>query len=309
VVVTIGLVVILLTAVFAVMLLSAPFATWDTNQSLEDKTLGVKTINLNFNTNMGRIDVFTQKISNNNIGIYVQANGSKGALTDQGSPLTIAFDNQTVGDILTVDSWVRVQDAFTSTAHVQISIYVDPALNLNLNTSSTTGQISFTGDNNAQIRSLSLKTTTGEVQANLNNNVTVSGNVSLSTTTGAVNYRMSQTNIVGNCTLDLHSTTGAVIMDITQTKAFMGNLDVNADTSTGGINVGLTIDGVIGAQITSQVSGLGNIQTDLTNFTGNKSPVQSHNYPASSNIEISNRVHGIGAVNVKATYLTTTIAS
>jgi hypothetical protein len=308
--ITVGLVAILLVAVFAVTLLSAPFASWDSNQSLEDKTLGVKTLNLNFNTNVGAIEVFTQKMSNTNVGIYIQANGGKGLLSDSSSgPLTVEFENQTVGDVLTVNSVVRVQDAFTSNAHVKCSIYVDPALNLNLNFSSTTGQISFIGDNAAKISSLILDTTTGEVQANLNNNVTVAGNITLSATTGAVNYRMSQNNIVGNCTLNLHSTTGAVVMEITQTKTLQGNLAVYADTTTGGINVGLTIDGGVGAQITSQVTGFGNIQTDLNNFNGDKTPVQSSNYPAASNIEIHNSLHGFGGVNIKASYLTTTIAS
>jgi hypothetical protein len=165
--ITIGLVVILLVAVFAVALLSAPFATWDSNQSLEDKTAGVKTLNLNFHTNIGAIEVFTQKMSNNNIGVYVQANGGKGLLADSSGPVTMEFENQTVGDVLTVNSFFQVQDGFISNAHVKCSIYVDPSLNLYLNVSSTTGQISFIGDGSAKISSLSLVTTTGEVQANL----------------------------------------------------------------------------------------------------------------------------------------------
>ncbi len=306
---SIALVTILVVAVIAVAFLAAPIGSWDTSQSMMDSTADVKTLNLSFHTNIGKVIVFTQKIGNANIGIFVQANGSRGLLADSNNPVSMAFENQTVGDTLTVDSYVRVEDPFTSDAHVQCMVYIDPALELNLTISSTTGQVSFSGVNSAIIRSLNLETTTGEAEANLENNVTVTGNLTVSAVTGTVNYRMNQNNVVGNCSLTLHSTTGAVTMDITQTKTLQGNLDVKADTSTGSINVGLTIDGGVAAKVTSHVSGLGDVEVEKNNFVGDNEGIQSGNYPAQSNIVIDNRVHGFGGVNVQASYLTTLIAS
>ncbi len=301
----IGLVVIIVLALLIVALLFAPFSTWDMGRTLEDNTPNVNTVNLNFQTNIGRININTLKIAENNIGIYIQANGSRGVFGNSGEiPLRISFENQTVGNVLTVDSIVTVENRFSSRANVDIQIFLDPALNLNLNVTSVRGQVSFTADKPTTIQALNLKGITGEVQANLQENVTLAGDISLKTTTGEVNFRMSQTNIQTNSTLDLQSTTGSVTMDIAQTKTLPGNLQVNADTVTGSINVGLRIDGGVSAKITSQTGALGSIRVDVNNFSGNKSPLQSNNYPAATNININNNVRGIGDVNIQATYQT-----
>jgi hypothetical protein len=98
-------------------------------------------------------------------------------------------------------------------------------------------------------------------------------------------------------------------MNISETKTMQGDLSVEADTNTGAINVNLIVDGGVGAKITSQVNGFGNIYTDVTHFNGDKSPLQSDNYPAASNIEISNCISGFGDVNVNAVYKSQVIAS
>lgn len=304
----VALVAILVTVVVIAAVFVAPFSTWGTSSSFSDQTEGVKTLNLNFDTDVGRVTIFTSKIGDSNVGIFIQVNGSRG-ITGGENPLSVAFVNQTVGDVLTVDAKVAVEDALSGTANVVCQIFVDPALNLNLNVTSSTGQVSFSADKPTTIQSLTLRATTGEVEANLQSNVIIAGNLTLSTTTGEVNYRMAETNVNGNCSLNLHSTTGAVNMDITQTRTFQGNLAVDAETVTGSINLGLVIDSGVGAKITSETNVFGDINTNLNNFSGDKSPIQSNNYPAQSNIEITNRVSGIGSIYIDANYKTQVISS
>ncbi len=95
------------------------------------------------------------------------------------------------------------------------------------------------------------------VQANLQN-VTIAGNVTVRTQAGTVDFRTSQILVEGNNTVDLHSNAGSVNMDITQTKTLQGNLQINATTELGSVNVGLVIDGDVGAKIVSQTN-LGSI--------------------------------------------------
>jgi predicted membrane protein len=251
----------------------------------------------------------TTQTANNNILIYVSGNGSRSIFGGSGNPLNITFSNQTAGDTLIVDSAVTVEGRLSGMANVDIQIFVNPNLFLNLNVTSDTGRVSFNGDKPITLQNLSLHATTGEVEAQLQTNVTVAGNITLSTTTGAVNYRMSETKIVGNNTLNLKSTTGQVTMDITQTKTLQGNLAVNTETTTGTINVGLVIDGGVAAKITSQTAAFGDINVNINNFSGNKSPIQSNNYPAASSIEINNHVTGFGSININANYKTTVLSS
>ena len=159
-------------------------------------------------------------------------------------------------------------------------------------------KLAITADRDTTLQSLFLQSTTGAVEANLQDNVTVTGPVSLKTTTGAINFRMHEIDVEGNSTLNLQTTTGDIGMDITETTQLHGNIAVNAQTTTGTIYVGLEVDAGVGAKITSTAN-LGQIKTDLTNFNGDKSPLTSSNYPSASNIEINNSV-GTGNININA---------
>lgn len=297
----IGLVVILVTSLIVTVVLVVPVSPWNISESFEDKNPNVKTLNLNFDTNVGQVNVATMKIGENNVHILVKADGARGILGETDVPVTVSFDNQTVGDVLTLNSKVQLDSKFGSQAKVVVSIYLDPDLILNLNVSSTTGQVSFTGDKPTEIRYLNLETTTGTVQAHLHGNLTVAGNISLKTTTGEVHYRMSELDILENCNLNLQSTTGSVYMDFTQTRLTQGNIKVDIATTTGSINIGLKIDEV-GAIIRSQVGSFGDIFAETKNFSGEKNMLQSNNYPAETNIEIDNTVSGFGDINIQANY-------
>ncbi|MCW4000676.1 MAG: zinc ribbon domain-containing protein [Candidatus Bathyarchaeota archaeon] len=304
----IALVIIVVAAVLVVAFMFAPFSSWSAQQTLQDNSAGVNRVNFNFNTDVGRVNVVTQKIADNNLLLHVSANGSKGLSGGNiENPVTVTFENKTVGDVLDVTCTVEVEDTLSMGSNVVCDIYVDPALTLNLNVSSATGQVSFAADKPTTVVNLNLHANTGEVQANLEKNVLVKGDLSLKTNTGAVHFRMNQNQVEGNCTLDLQSNTGSVYLDVAQTKTLQGNLLVNALTDTGSINVGLNIDGGVAAKITSQTGSLGEVNVDAENFSGDKSPIQSNNYPADSNIEISNRITGMGSVNINAAYLTTVI--
>jgi hypothetical protein len=146
---------------------------------------------------------------------------------------------------------------------------------------------------------LNLQATAGAVQANLQN-MTIAGNVTLRTQAGSVDFRMNQVNVEGNNTVALQTIAGSVRMDILQTKVFKGNLRVDAFTDLGFVNIGLQIDGDVGAKIISETK-LGSINADGQHFSDNQSPMQSDNYPATSNIEINNRTN-VGSININAVY-------
>jgi len=91
--------------------------------------------------NIARVNIKTLQLGDDNIGVHVSMSGSRSVTSDSGSPVTVTFGNQTVGDVLTVDMRVYVMQTLSS-ANVVCDIFVDPALKLNLNTSTGTGQIS-----------------------------------------------------------------------------------------------------------------------------------------------------------------------
>ncbi len=299
VIAAIVLIAILVGGVVVAVLLTASFATVNINQSYQDNTVGINKLNLNVESQALKVNVFTQNVTrNNNFLITLDGTASKGINGGSDSPIQIAFYNDTVNKELTITAKITQSSVF-SRFNVNCNIYVNPALILDLNVTSQAGQVSLTADKPATFEFLNLQSAAGVVQANLDN-ITISGNVTLKTQAGSVDIRMNEVNVEGNNTVDLHTNAGSVTMDITQTKTLQGNLQVNAITNLGSVNIGLIVDGGVGAKLASQTN-LGSINLDVQHFSGNQSPIQSDNYPAVSNIEIDSRTN-LGSININANY-------
>ena len=300
VIAAIVLIAILVAAVIVSAIVFAPFSPFSFNQTNQDSHSGINTLNLNFQVNTAQVTIVTQNINNQNILINTSANGSR-SIFGSTNPIEVTFTNQTEGNTLTVNSKVTEGNEFPSTGnlHVTCVIYVNPALKLNINVTTQAGSISLTAEKSSTFQSINLNANAGEVQANLQN-ATIAGDVSLITQAGTVNFGLRQATLQGNQTVALHSNAGSVGMDITQTKTLKGNLQVNAVTEFGSVNVALQIDGDVGAKIISQTN-LGSIHLDVQHFSGNQSPIQSDNYPDASNIEINSRTN-FGSININAAY-------
>ena len=293
------LIAILVAAVIASAIIFAPFSPINFNQTNQDNHSGITTLNLNFQANTAQVTIITQNISSQNILIKTSADGSR-SIFGSANPIEVTFTNQTAGNMLTINSKVTEGNEFstTGTLHVSCAIYVNPALKLNINVTTQAGSISLISEKPTTFQSINLHANAGEVQANLQN-VTIAGDVSLYTQAGIVNFGVRQATLKGNQTVTLHSNAGSVGMDITQSKTLQGNLNVNAVTELGSVNVALQIEGNVGSKITSQTN-LGSIHLKVQNFSGNQSILQSDNYPAGSSIEINSRSN-FGSININAT--------
>jgi hypothetical protein len=299
VIAAIVLIAILVGGVVVAVLLTASFATVNINQSYQDNTAGITKLNLNIESQALKVNIFTQNVTNrNNFLITLDGTASKGINGGNDGPIQIAFYNDTVNKELTITAKITQSNVF-SRFNVKCNIYVNPALILDLNVTSQAGQVSLAADKPATFGFLNLQSAAGSVQANLDN-ITMAGNVTLRTQAGSVDIRMNEVQVQGNNTVDLHANAGSVTMDITQTKTLHGNLQVNAATDLGSVNVGLIVDGDVGAKLTSQTN-LGSIHLDVQHFSGNQSPIQSDNYPGVSNIEIDSRTN-LGSININANY-------
>lgn len=295
------LITVLVAATLIVAFLAVPISMWSTNRSLEENTANIRTLNLNFETNIGQVRINPLKIDNNNIGIYVQANGSRGILDESDPPLTITFDNQTQGELLIVNSKVLIANKFSMQTNLAVEIFINPELNLNLNVTTDNGSINLAADRAATFQTINLQATAGSVEATIYN-ATITGNLSMTTNAGSIYFGLSQSNSVSNNTVNLHSNAGSVSVDISQTQTMQGNLKIESQTNLGSVNIGVEVDDSVAARITSNAS-LGSINVQGSqNFSGNHSSLQSNNYPASSNIEINSSAN-LGSININANYL------
>jgi hypothetical protein len=297
------LVSILVVGVVVAALLATPFITVNIRQTYQDDTVDISKLNFNFESNQAQINVFTLDMNNNNFVIEIQGSAAKSVSGGTGDSLMqFSLYNDTTNGVQTVTIKLEESTGF-SRYNVVCNIYINPALTINLNITSKAGQVNLINDKPTTFESINLEASAGAVGANLQNS-TVTGTVTLRTQAGTVHFRASQIVVGGNKTFDLHSSAGSINMDLTQTKTLQGNLQVNATAELGSVNVGLSIDGAVGAKIISQTT-LGSIHTNLQHFSGNQSLLQSDNYPEAGNIEINNRTN-LGSIDINAVYQSTT---
>jgi len=293
------LVSILVIGVVVAALFATPFINVSIGQTYQDDTVDINKLDFNFESNRAQVNVFTLDMNNNNFVIEIQGSAFKGMSGgNSDSPIQFSLYNDTTNGVQTVTIKLEESNAF-SRYNVVCNVYVNPALTINLNITSKAGQVNLINDKPTTFESINLETSAGDVGANLQN-ATVISNVTLRTQAGTVDFRTSQILVEGNNTISLHSNAGSINMDLTQTKTLQGNLQVNATAELGSVNVGLSIDGSVGAKIISQTT-LGSIHTNLQHFSGNQSLIESDNYPAADNIEINNRTN-LGSIDINAIY-------
>jgi len=284
-------------AVIVGAIVLVPVHSVNFNQTNQVNQPNVTTLNLNLQADTAQVNIFTESLADKTILIGTSAEGMSGFFGSS-NPVQVTFSNETVGDTLTVTSRVTNRGFFGNAISVTCNIYVDPSVKLNLNVTTETGQISLTANQPAIIESLNLKSTIGLVQANIQNGSVIAGDMSLESTTGEIAFRMNQAKVEGNSTFNLQTTTGTVDMNIAENKTLAGNVQVNAATTTGTINLSMLIKDGVGAKINSQTQ-IGQITTNLNNFSGNKSALKSNNYPDESNFLITLKTT-LGTINIDA---------
>ena len=128
----------------------------------------------------------------------------------------------------------------------------------------------------------------------------ISGIVSLKTTTGNMQFQMDKTQISGNTSINLQSTTGTVNMNLIENQKLSGNATVHTQTTTGKINLSIAIEDDVGAIIKSDTV-VGGLYVDALKFSGNQTLLRSDNYPAESNFLVNLRTT-TGGINISAIY-------
>jgi hypothetical protein len=274
------------------------------NQTNQVPITAMDNLFLDFQVDVGQVNVFFENLPGNMAVLNVTANGSVGVFEDANHPVNVTFSHQTTNNSEVVIAGVSRTSRWPISygLNVKCDVYIDPSANVTLQVSSSVGDIAVDTDANTRVtlQRLDLETTTGDIEVSLSKDVVVAGSVSLQTTTGAVRFSMDEADVSDDISVNLQSTTGAVNADLTATQRLSGNVTVNDRSTTGSINLHMAIDSDVGARIESD-AGLGKITLDVKRFSGNESPIQSNNYPAGSNFLVNLRSE-TGGISINAAY-------
>ena len=297
------LIILLASAAIIAALAFLPIQAVDVSESRDvPYQTGVDTVNLDFTADVARVNVAFEDLSGKLVTLDVSATGRVGIFgstdafdltshnTTENNVLTVTADVDTVGGGWPWYPWLRVT----------CDIRIDPSLNASLDVETSTGGIVMNTQAGVVLNSLSLEATTGGVKANLVEGV-VAGDVSVKTTTGGVEFSWNNVMVTKDVLVNAKTTTGGVDVDVTQDEELLGNVTLKAEATTGGVDFAIDIKGDIGAKIVSSVT-TGGIDIDRQDgFSGTKSPLQSTNYRAGNNFDVSLETT-TGGIDIDAKY-------
>ncbi len=199
-------------------------------------------------------------------------------------------NDTTVDNVLTVTSQIDVPDRSWpgySSLNVTCDIRIDLSMNTTVNVKTSVGKIVMDAQAGVILSGLSLEATTGGVEADLKQDTVITGDISIEATTGGIQLSWDNVNVTKHTTLDVATTTGGIELDVEQDEELLNNVTINVEATTGGIDFTLDIRGNIGSKVASSTS-LGAIDINRNvGFSGDESLLESDNYPAGSNFDVT----------------------
>jgi hypothetical protein len=294
------IIVLLVAAVFVVALF--PFQQVTFSQANEASAGSVNTLQLILNADVANFNVILKDLPGNQLAATnISATGWRGIFgTDH--PLALSFREETNNSTLT---WfVNVSRAgdwpIVNMLNVQCDVYVDPSVTLVILARTGTGSITMDADRQATFGDLVLQTTTGSVTAHLGDAATIDNRAVVETTTGSLQLAWDNPRVTGNVEVDLRATTGSVDVNVSQSRQLQGNVTLDAAAVTGSVLLNMNLQNDVGAKIAASTT-LGGVNVQQHGFSGNQVPLQSSNYPAGSNFDVTLRAT-TGGVNINANY-------
>ncbi len=275
----------------------------------------VDTIIFDFTADVAGVNIAFEDLAGKLVTLDVSVSGEVEIYDSAVSDLTfddvvdLTFDDTIEDNVLTVTSEFDATDPSVRrwiSLSVTFDILIDPSLNASLDVRTSVGGIVLGTQAGVVLDSLSLKATTGGVEANLVEDVVVAGDVSVETTTGDVDFFWDNVIATKDVQVNVQTVTGRVEVDITQHRELAGDITLEAEATTGGLDFAIDIQGDIGAigratagdsdDVRAQVVGFG-----ITFLDFPPAVLRSDNYPAGNNFDVTLRIV-TGRIDIDAEY-------
>jgi hypothetical protein len=296
------LIAILVVAGVTVALLFLPIRQVNVSRQFEvPHRAGIDTLNLTLDASISQVDLLSENETDQLFVLNASMTGWASLLASEGL-FQVSFNYSYTNSVLMVTSTIGSQLRWLVplTLSVTCNLRVNPALKMNLNVKTDFGRTVINTKAGVVLNSLNLETTTGGVEVNLSEGTVVKGNISLTTVTGGIDFSWNNVVVDRDIAVSTKVTTGGTKVSVNQTTPLFANVALNAEATTGGVNLDLKITNGVAAKIDSG-STVGGIDATVNGFSGNRTPLQSLNYPAVHNFNVRLGTT-TGRINVNADY-------
>ncbi|MFW9906885.1 MAG: hypothetical protein ACFFFH_21450, partial [Candidatus Thorarchaeota archaeon] len=130
----------------------------------------------------------------------------------------------------------------------------------------------------------------------------INGDILCTTITGGIEFSWDNLMVEKEVEINSIATTGGIEMSFKQHKMVIGNITVNVEVVTGGINFLVDAKGDLGVKITSSVNTGGIDVNRQVGFSGAGALLQSTNYPTGYNFEVTLET-STGGISIDAKYI------
>jgi len=276
-------------AVLALFLVFLPIRTVNISECREVPfTAGVNTLNLSLDADVANVNIVFENLADRLVMLNTSMTGGVGIFYEP-AMLQVTLDHSVSGNVLTVTSTVNTPFGWVRPMFLNVTcdLRIDVSLASSLDVKTGVGKIVLLSEPDVTIDFLNLESTTGGIDAQLPENSIVNGDVSLRAVTGGVDLAWRNVVVANDIIVTARTTTGGIKVDISQDSRLQGNVTVTTEATTGGIDFSVDIDDGVGAKIQSSVT-TGSVRvTRQVRFSGVESSLQSDNYPATSNFNVT----------------------
>ena len=289
----------LIVVIIAGVLAFAPLTPFDMDFKREVGSAGSSDdLTLNVDVEVCEVEIVFSDTAGPAVTVDLDLDGRRGLLVGEPS-IDLTVEHETVGDALAVD--VILDMPTDPTMHYddpRMVITVASSANVTLNVVTDVGDVRMDVPSSVRLEGVSLYAKVGSVEVNLNEGAQVLGDLDLHSNVGSVRLDCKEMVLSDGVDVHLSTSTGSLYLEMVQTVSPGGNATFNCETGTGSVHVDLTIGGSTAAEITSQ-AGVGDIDTELTGFSGMDVHLVSDNHPDVFNLDLFLET-GVGSIDIVA---------
>jgi hypothetical protein len=274
----------------------------------------VDTITFDFTADVAGVNIAFENLAGRLVTLDVSVSGEVEIYDSAVSDLTFDDVVNLTFDVVVEDNVLTVTSEFATDPNVRkwislsvtCDILIDPSLNASVDVETSVGGIVLDTEAGVVFDSLSLKATTGGVEAHLVDDVVLAGNVSVKTTTGGAEFFWHDVIVTKDVLVEVQTITGGVDIDITQHRELAGDITLEAEATTGGLDFAIDIQGDIGAIGRATAGDSDDVRTQLVGFGISfldypPAILRSDNYPAGNNFDVTLRIV-TGRIDIDAEY-------
>lgn len=265
----------------------------------------VTSIDLDLIANVMTLNISYEEMQDHLIQFNLSITGGTSLLTSADVLEEYIF-NQTVEEgTMSLTIVVKVEEAPLGISNLKVrgDLIVHSSLPSSIMARTNVGEIDLTSSGSTVISSISLETDVGKVKVHLGNEVALTGDIRLRTSTGPISLIWEDVRVMHQATVDIRTSIGPIDLEVRQEEPMLSDVDFNVRTSTGEIDFLISIETIPGARISSN-AGVGEV--DIERSTGfewsSSSLLRSENYPTASDFIISLET-GVGDIEIDAEYL------